>query len=218
MKKSLQNRKITLTARVILILLLITSALSFAGCRQLDKYVYFASDNISGGPDPHLIKQAHVSIEKTEFCDSDISVNLYMAMHKLSFLGQVKTNPKEQLPNLFWKYEFSLSINICKESEEDNYESVELKKISDEELFSKKYGYIDTPFFINNGVTYMHREKITIPKEYFYKDYGNVLIELELFQYLEEAGEYYSCITYTFTLKYKNVNGKIVLSGYSASI
>ena len=136
-------------------------------------------------------------------------------MHKLNIFGQVKGNPKEQLPNIYWDDSFRLSILLCKELENEEYESIELKRVEDDELFSKEYGYIDTPFFINNGITYMHIEEITIPKDYFYKDYGNVLIRLELSKYSRDKNGYYPCITYTIEIKYANNDGLIVLSGYN---
>ena len=209
------NFKTKLIARIILLVLLLASAVSFAGCSQFHKYVYFAADNVSGGPDPKLIKSARVSTDTKEFYDTDLNVDLYIGMHELNLFGQVKSNPKEQLPHIYQNDTFRLSVLLCKESEKGKYESVELKRIEDEELFSKEYGYISTPFFINNGITYMHIEEITIPKDYFYKDYGRVLIKLELSGYIEEHDEFYPCITYTITIKYSNNGEKIVLSGYT---
>ena len=213
MKKHIfETKRIKLIARVMLLVLLLASALSFAGCGQYHKYVYFAMDNISGGPDPKLIKIARVSTDILEFNDRDLVVDLYIGMHELTIFGQVKSNPKEQLPTTDRNDTFSLSIFMCKELDNNEYKSTKLKTIQDEELFSKKYGYIDTPFF-NNGITYMHIEEIIIPKDYFYKDHGNVLIRLELSKYTKEM-EYCPYIVYTITIKYANNNGNIVLSGY----
>ena len=180
MKKSLQNRKITLTARVILILLLIISALNFVGCTQEQKYEFLTSRCYSD--DAKSTLSMYVFSYNNVFDIDNVNVNVSYGIHELNIFGQVKSNPKEQLPYIFQQDKLLLSVCLCNDSHWGKDENcVEIKQVSDEELFSKKYGYIDTPFFISGGIVYMNTDTVKIPAELFDEEYGKICIKLIFF-------------------------------------
>ena len=193
-------------AKVMLVVILLICTLNFAGCIKSQVYIYIAHER-------SYFLEKRLSVEKIEYVNDDVTVDLSLGMHKLNIWGEPDDDPKKQLPPYFCDCDFTVDIFLCKLLDDDTYDNQRIKTITDEELFSQKYGYIYTPFFINNGVKYAHSEKITIPKEYFQLPRGEVLIKVELLITPPEE-EQYSHITYIFTIDYTNDGEKILLSGY----
>ncbi len=208
--------KTKLIARMMLLVLLVTSAFSFVGCAEKGKYMYISTCTQVGG----INSVAYIS--DTEFDIANVNVNLYYGVHELNYLGQISSNPKENFPEIYQNCKFILSICVCNAIHK--YEAykgeccVELKTVSEEELFSKDFGYIDTPFFISNGVIFMHGENIQIPSEMFDKDSGTVHLLINLFTSKKntiETGNNMPLVQSFINLRYqKKDNDKIVLSGY----
>ena len=208
--KTKTNTVKQILAKVMLVVVLLTSVLSLSGCVTSQEYVYFGHKNDFGYSN---LLEKRLSVEKNEYLNSDIMVELSLGMHKLNLWGQADNDPKKQLPNSLYDNEFTVDIFLCKLLDDDTFDSKKIMTITDDELFSKKYGYIYTPFFINNGVKFAHSEKITIPKEYFQKPSGKVLIQVELL-ITPPGEEQYSYATYTFTIRYKKEGDMVKLSGY----
>ena len=217
MKKHIfETKRIKLIARVMLLLLLLASALSFAGCAEKGKYKYISSCS--------QVKAINATayISDTEFDIDNVNIDLYYGVHELNIFGQKESNPKEQLPNTLWNSEFTLLICLCNAIHRSYYKDdccVEIKKIGDSDLFSEDYGYISTPFFISNGVIYKHRENIQIPSYMFDKDSGEVNIFINLFVIRNDTnigtGINIPVCQSVIELRYKKIdNDKIILSGY----
>ena len=203
------NTKTKLVARVMLLVLLLASAVNLAGCNRTTKYVYFTRENYVGNI--YLI-QSTLSTNSNEHYNSDVEFELSLGMHRLNFLGEADENPKKQLPSIYQDSTFTLNVILCNSLEDGSFNDKTIKTITDEELFSQKYGYINTPFFISNGIIYMNSETITVPREHFGMDHGYILIKLELLL-TESTGEVYSPVTYSFVIEYINVDNKITLYG-----
>ena len=205
--KNKANTVKQILARVMLVVVLLTSVLNFTGCIKSQVYIYIAYEK-------SCFLETRLSVEKIEYVNDDVTVDLSLGMHKLNIWGEPDDDPKKQLPSYFCDCNFTIDVFLCKLLDDDTYDNQRIKTITDEELFSKKYGYIDTPAFINNGAKYAHSEKITIPKEYFQLPRGEVLVKVELLITTPEE-EQYSQVTYIFTIDYTNDGEKILLSGYA---
>ena len=207
--QNLKTNKTKLIAKLMLVVIWCVCVLNLSACGRTQKYMYVAKHNLYGN---RYVIQSSLWTDNDEYYNSDVEFELSLAIHKLNILGEIDENPKEQLPSVYQDGTLKLNVILCNSLDDGSFNEKIIKTISDEELFSKKYGYIDTPFFINNGVTYMNSEKIIIPKEYFTLDYGSILIKLELV-HNRKSGEVCSPITYTYTINYLNVNGCIKLDG-----
>ena len=203
------NTKIKLIARVMLIVLLLAGAVNLAGCNRTTKYVYFPADNIHG---TNYLLCSTLTTNSNEYYNSDVEFELSLGMHELSFWGNLDKKSKEQIRSIYPNGTFTLNVILCNSLEDGSFNDKTIKTITDEELFSQKYGYIDTPFFISNGIIYMNSETITVPREHFGMDHGYILIKLELLL-TESTGEVYSPVTYSFVIEYINVDNKITLYG-----
>ena len=208
--KNKTNQAKQILAKVMLVVILLTSVLNFTGCIKSQVYIYIATDNLIGNS--YLLKK-RLSVEKIEYFNSDITVDLSLAMHELNIGGEPDDDPKKQATRYFCECDFTVDVFLCKLLDDDTFDSKKIMTITDEELFSKKYGYIDTPAFINNGMKFAHSEKITIPKEYFQKPSGKVLIQVELL-ITPPGEEQCSYATSTFTIRYKTEGDMVKLSGY----
>ncbi len=185
-KNKLNKTKII--ARVMLVVLLISSAINLMGCLKEDKYMYIAHNRNASNEIQSIAYSSDV-----EFDIDNVNINVSYGVHKLNIFGEVKPNPKDQVASGTYKnYNFSLSAYICncveyqEEHSTENTSCILFNYITDEELFSKEFGYIDTPFFINNGVVYNHTDNIVIPKSFFNEEYGNIRIRLQLYMYLDD--------------------------------
>ena len=180
--------KTKLIARVMLVVLLLSSAINLMGCLKEDKYMYIAHNRDASNEIQSIAYSSDV-----EFDIDNVNINVSYGVHKLNIFGEVKPNPKDQVASGTYKnYNFSLSAYICncvdypEEHPVQNTNCILFNYVCDEELFSKEYGYIDTPSFISNGVVYNHTDNIIIPEYMFDKDWGIVYIRLQLYVYLDD--------------------------------
>ena len=173
------NFKTKLIARIMLLVLLLASALNFAGCSERHEHEFYANYNCG----TQII--AHAFSDTDVFNIENVSISLSYAVHKLNILGQVDSNPKLQLSGIFHNDKLTFEVCVCSEIHSCSYKGsnccMVLKTISEKDIFAKEYGYIDTPFFISNGVVFMHTEKINIPSSLFTDDHGYIKIKLMLF-------------------------------------
>ena len=141
-----KNFKTKLIARVMLIVLLLASAVNLAGCTSGYKYYrYQEIDAINRRPMTFRAKSI------TNIFDlENINLDLEFGIHKLSFLGQMDENPKEQYP--YRNYNIGFSIYICDGEYIVDFpdsltrlDKVEnhffVREIKEDEAFTKEYGY-----------------------------------------------------------------------------
>ena len=206
--------KTKIVARVMLVVLLFSSALNLAGCGQEHKYMYTANHTGS-----NLIQSTAYSTN-VEFDIDNISIDVSYGINKLNIFGEVKSNPKEQLSPTYKNSNFSLYAFICncvdypEEHPVQNTNCILFNYVCDEELFSKEYGYIDTPSFISNGVVYNHTDNIIIPEYMFDKDWGFVWIRLQLYVDFYDSEGFYLISEDSIRLRYKKTNNRISFSEY----
>ena len=186
--EKIKFNKTKIVARVMLVVLLLSSAINLSGCGQEYKYMYIAHHRGSTN-----VIQSIVYSSDAEFDIDNVNINGSYGVHKLNIFGEVKPNPKDQVASGTYKnYNFSLSAYICncveyhEENSTENTSCILFNYITDEELFSKEFGYIHTPSFINNGVVYNHTDNVVIPEYMFDKDWGIVYIRLQLYVYLDD--------------------------------
>lgn len=206
--------------RVVLLLLILSMALSATGCGwNSDKYKFeighfdytFTPDSIMMG-----------AKSKTDtFAKDAVSVELYYGVHNIGYDERYGTDPKSRytlsaFPDekiLFALYvcdtEFSLdvvnSMNFEDYKNIDNYYFV--KEIFEDEAFSEEYGFNMTYL---QGVTYNHHETITIPAELLNKEKGSFSIKILAFQGpLSDSGIYHTTNGSHIELDYEIVDDKV---------
>ncbi len=170
-----KTNKRKFVAKIMLLVLLVTSAFSFTGCGEKYKYKFLASYDFG------TIIAATAYSDTNVFDIDNVTLTLSYGAHELDFLGRADDNPKEQLPITSQNNQLALYIWLCnktsyKEKEENSNCGTIIRIVEEEEIFSQEYGYIDTPFFISNGIIYKHNETITIPSYMFENEYGTVYI------------------------------------------
>ena len=173
-----KTNKTRLIARVMLLVLLVTSAFSFVGCGPKYKYKFLASYDFG------TIIVATAYSDTNVFDIDNVTLTLSYSLNELDFLGRADANPKEQLPSIYQDNQLELEICVCNGTHQGDVKyfncCIKLTSVEEEKIFSPEYGHIDTPFFISNGIIYKHSDTITIPGYMFTKDYGTVYIELFL--------------------------------------
>ena len=85
--KTKRNTVKQILARVMLIILLLTCIFNFAGCIKSKVYIYIAHDNIVGNS---YILEKRLSVEKIEYFNSDVTVDLSLGIHELNIWGENK--------------------------------------------------------------------------------------------------------------------------------
>ena len=181
-KQFFKANKTKLIARVMLLVLLLASALSFAGCTTTPKYRFI--------PDYNNDSSITVSVySDTNVFDIDnVNLTVSYSAHELNIFGQVSNNPKDQIPYIF-SSQLSMEICICNNAGHNGigmgYKVTPCcrtyKTIEEDELFTQKYGHIETPFFISNGIVFKHSETITIPGDFFVENKGKIRIRFFLY-------------------------------------
>ena len=175
-----KTNKRKFVAKIMLLVLLVTSAFSFTGCGEKYKYKFPASYDFE------TIIAATAYSDTNVFDIDNVTLTLSYSLHELDYFGRADTNPKEQLPSIYQDDQLELEICVCNGTHQKGIKDinccVELKTIEEKKLFSQEYGHIDTPFFISNGIIYKHSEIITIPSYMFTENAGKVYIRLLLME------------------------------------
>ncbi len=206
------NFKTKLIARIMLLVLLLASALSFAGCGRVpDGYYdpydfeYYLSQNMRG--DDATILKIWATSNKNVFDTNNITFILLYGTHANQYVGRQDTKFYDLERYLEYgtrKYEdYTFALYICDwtmEHEDVFYENIYdienivdhefIKSINAEEAFSEEYGYIVENWFLLDGFLYNHIESITIPKEYIKENRGRFVIKLVAFYENSETEQY----------------------------
>lgn len=227
------NFKAKLIARIMLLILLLASAVSFAGCGRVpDGYIHTAdyrytlSQKYYG--DDTLLKIRAIS-DKTVFDMDDISFNLIYGTHANKYIGRqdIKFYDLEHyLEGGRIEYEnYTFALYICEgevgmshliyENEYvDNLENISghklIKTISSNEAFSDEYGYIVRYYGLFENFNYKHIENITIPKEYIKGDSGSFLIKIISFLKNVETKQYSPKIVEYIVFEYEIIDENTV--------
>ena len=177
MRNSLKNKKSIIAARVMLIILLLTSAVNLGAC--VKKYKYYLFQWVDGvHTHPTLIR---VNSYSDTFEINDLTLDLEIGIHKLSLFGKMDDYPKGQYPDGYSNKNIGFVLYICDGSLSetfpyfvDDIQNVDghlfIKEIPEEQAFSREYGH--------NSFKCNHIESITIPKEYVSEDRGTFVIKL----------------------------------------
>ena len=223
--KNTENRegKTKHIARIMLLILLLSSAINLAGCDMEYKYLlnahrYSHDGNYSPG---HFVATSN----KTIFNKNDITFNIAYATHQIQ-----ESNPKESYPNNygnnpimyfgvyicpkaktskdFWEFENYQYTNIYSLQNIDGYTFV--NGITDEQAFTNEYALIPTPFFISDGSIYNHTEDITIPPEYITEKYGAFVLKFICFCYSEKTNSYQCIFVRAIDFNYEELDDNTV--------
>ena len=174
-----KTNKRKFVAKIMLLVLLVTSAFSFVGCSSKYEYIFISTYQ---GLDKSI--QVTAYSDTNVFDVDDVTLILSYSLHELDFWGRADTNPKEQLPNIYWDDQLELEICVCNGKHSGSLKNFrccrKIKTVEEKKIFSQEYGHINTPFFISNGVIYKHSETITIPSYMFAENAGKVIISLFL--------------------------------------
>ena len=201
MKRSIANKRQSRAFRVLLILLIV--ALAFSGCRQeaaLEKgFGHFHTRNsimLGVRSNTDIFAKDDVTLElyygtyDIDYCKNDVDAKAsycrtHLADSKIIF-GLYVYDPQHS-PYIISEMKISDYRAI------DNYYFV--KEISEEDAFSEEYGLTTSRWC---GITYNHREEITIPSEFFSEESGRFNIELIAFLESndEEAGYYTTVVSH----------------------
>lgn len=188
-KPKTNNRSLIskITARVMLIILLFTSTVSFSACgKGVDKYVKM---NYLGD---HVPMQMIISSNSKIFPKDDVTLNLSYGFQIILYNGELDNRNEYFIE----EYELTYGIYIA-----DNYdyknanncswyttdiEDIDgyqfIKQISEEEALSEEYWVVFPYFAYGYGSEeYKHTERITIPKEYVNNPTGDFAIIITMF-------------------------------------
>lgn len=148
---------------ILLIIIMLFTATSFTGCTN-----------------PTSPLRVRMSASSETFPIDNAVIDLEYGFHVLTFLGTPSKNPREEYPLMGYpevsdstRIEFGIYLRYrTKENCFDEYDyykiynikdHILLKWVSQEEAFSKEYGYRHRPW----GSPFRHKEQVVIPPEYF---------------------------------------------------
>ena len=180
MKKNKTNNRSAIskiTARVMLVVLLLTSALSFSACgKGADKYVIVRRYDTQWYTPIEIL----VSSNTKTFSKDNVTLNLSYALHLMQSNGE--PNTQYYYDTCIGEYDLIYGLYIADDSNykdagpsycwftnsvEDIYGYQFIKQISETEALTNDYLAISPWFAYGYGFeTFNHTEKITIPQEY----------------------------------------------------
>ena len=198
-KKTMKNTnfKTKLIARIMLLVLLLASALSFAGCGRVPQGYYDPYDfNYNLNQEERGSELRISAVSNTDIFDiNDISFNLLLGTHANKYIGRQHPKGYEKEHYLYYsnrelknaqggEYVFALYISdienlymeqhIADIANIENYEYI--LSINEEVAFSEEYGYIVENWFLLDSFLYNHIESITIPSENIRNDIGSFVV------------------------------------------
>ena len=155
---NLKLNKTKLVARLMLVILLLTSALTLASCGNQSKGLEVGFD-VNRDHMALAFKCAYRS-DKTEFNINDVTLTFYYGGF-FEYSIDIERRDRFSYPT------FELSFY-----DEESDKRILIRKV-EENLVSDKYrAYVTNTNFFTRVISYNHSEEITIPKELFNKDFG----------------------------------------------
>ena len=175
--------------------------------------MFIRRDDIRGGFGYDLTPEAimmGVKSNKNIFKVDDVNVELYYALYRNDEEGDTRKVGYRQVPydnivfgiyisNLKDSYEVVNLNNIqdCADYKQLSKE-IFIKDITEEEAFDAEYSYGYSHVF--DRMLYKHHETINIPKEFFEKEEGLVLIRLVSFITPNERSDKYLTMNYAYII------------------
>lgn len=214
------NKTMKPVYRVVLLLLMLSLALSLTGCRLNSDTYKFKSGYFGYTFTPEPIMMGAKS-NTDIFTKDNVSFELYYGVYDIEDTEEYNTDPKDTHRRPFLgdvKIFFALyicdaefALDVSNDMEFNDYKNIEnyyfLKEISEEEAFSEEYGF---NMGILRGITYNHHETISIPAEIFTEEKGSFAIRLVAFQGpLTGSGTYYTSTSRGIELDYEVMEDKV---------
>ena len=217
---AIKPNKTKIVARVMLVVLLLSSAINLSGCQgyPTQKYILNSEKDEVWGASP--IRLVATSDTKA-FNKNNIQFDLSFAMYSANSQGDLKydDNVYYDFVNGFditygiyitdtqnmWQSDYDEAFTV------DNIESIEnhcfIKKITEEEAFSEEYTRIYPTFAIGSGGDiYNHTETITIPEKFIFANRGTFVITIIAFYWLEESKTYTAFESSRIEFDYKEID------------
>ena len=236
---NIKTNKTKMVARVMLVILLISSAINLAGCTKTISGYYYPYDfqyylsQETRGDDSSIIKIWATS-DSNIFDMNDIRFNLLYGTHANKYLD-IPNDKGYDLEYYLWygdkEYQnYTFALYICDltldyenklYSRVDNIENIAdhqfIKSISSEEAFSDEYGYVVKQQLFLSNFYYKHIEKITIPKKYIKEDGGCFIIKLVAYYYVGEEKLYSPEEIEYIRFDYEKIEGNVVKINFNAN-
>jgi len=210
--QSNKSNKTKFIARVLLLILLLTSVFSLAACEKTPEgyyddydFEYSKGQNMRGDDATALIFKA-VS-DKNTFEIDKISFNIMLGTHANKYIGRQDNKTYDLEYYLYYgekEYDnYLFAIYICDENSSssdvmnfcpDDIESKDgyylVKQIGSVDAFSDEYGYIVQQYLFLSSFYLKHIEEITIPQEFVNENQGRFSIKLVQFYKNTEKNQY----------------------------
>ena len=198
------------------------SACLLSACGK-DGQAYFESGFFRYTNSPAEIMIA-VRSDKDTFSREDVTIDLFYGFHNTEYDEKYNYDPKdgylagdykEVVLCLYFGHYIYGENELFTRGEFEDYKSVEnhcfVKEISDGEAFSGEYGYTMTR---REGVTYNHRETVTVPLECLIENehgVGFIRIEFRAFCKPQTEGDrYLATAAGSLDLRYENVDDSTI--------
>ena len=218
--KTKTNTVKQILAKVMLVVILLTSVLGLSGCGigygiGYQYYRTMETDGIHSYPCTIRVK----SITNT-FDINNVNLVLEIGIHKISLMGVMDDYPQAHhaygLAHNLESLDFAIYLcdgkfkNDFPVNSSDNITLIDnhlfYREIKEEEAFTKEYGY--NIFKVN------HQENIQIPSEYFCMDEGSVAIKLVPWILFDDSNSHFTTRNYCIILEYKKVDNNIIITNF----
>jgi len=222
--QSNKSNKTRFIARVLLLILLLTSALSLAACEMYDmEYNFVLNDRpLASGyyPPGHFIATSNTTI----FEKNDITFNIAYATHQIQ-----EKDPRSNYYSYGYEGNMYFGLYIFPEAKtQEEYDFIKnetyddinamqnihghtfINGIRDEEAFTDEYALIPTPLFISDGSIYNHTEEITIPTEYVTEQYGTFYLRFVCFTYYQRTNKFEFRFMREIEFDYREIDEKTI--------
>ncbi len=222
---NLKKNKTKITAVAVLLLVLISSTLSFVGCDYETPYGYYdphdfpyhlsSNDRLGGNLQMYAISNTDI------FNIDDVTFELLYGTHANKYIGRqdLKYYEAEDYPYYndtkyggyvfaiyVCRYEYMYEFPKCLDEISNASNHDFLTKIPESEVFSENYGYILRQNILLKNFYFKHKEEITIPKEYFDKQSGEFIIKIFCILNNSEDNTYESAEHTYIILNYEKVD------------
>ena len=221
---NLQYRKPAIAARVMLIILLLTSALSLGACEGYPNKKYVLTVDYDTNWNTSQIQLRATSDTKV-FYKNDITFDLSYATHSINSKGESSLDiTYDSYSRMVKNYDVYYGMYITdiqhiwegnrRPLAVDNLDSIEghlfIKQLSEDEALSEEYAKISPYFAVSkyggSSSIYNHTESITIPKECITEKSGAFVIKIIAFYWDDETGKYRSIDASRIEFYYKEID------------
>ena len=224
------NFKTKFVARIMFLVLLLASALSFAGCAGYPNKKYILTTHID-----NYILESQIRLRATSdtkvFSKNDITFDLSYAMHSRNIWGKSSLQTSNDLYSTYiekydvvygvyilangydaWDRRYDAPLSVENIEDVNNYYFI--KKLSENEALSEDYVRIYPNFAVGNGADrYNHTESITIPQEVVANTNGMFVVCIIAFVWDEDNSIYNSFELSKIEFSYETIDENIIEIG-----